>query len=296
MRDSDQFVHLAKTRLDVGVGDEQDLVMAQASVSTYQDAVQQLQLAHEQTLRALEVLLGRYPAAELKAREDLPNLPAGIPAGLPLQILERRPDLIAAERRVAAAFNRIGEAKAARLPAITLSANIGSITSDVLQLQSDFENPSRGWGASLLAPIYNGGKLQTQVEIRTLEQKQAIAEYAQMALRALSDVEDALAAVQTLEEREKILLLAVGQNQRVLELEQVTYKVGKTDMRGILQRQLALYAACVTLIRVQSEQLIQRINLHLALGGSFEMPEVPATPNTTQNSQPGAAESDQRKQ
>jgi outer membrane protein, multidrug efflux system len=295
VRYSDQVVDLAHTRLDVGVGDEQDLVMAQASVSTYQDAVEQVQLAHEQTLRALEVLLGRYPAAELKARLDLPNLPATIPSGLPLQILERRPDLIAAERRVAAAFNRIGEAKAARLPAITLSANFGAITSDVLQLQSDFENPSRGWGASLLAPIYNGGALQTKVEIRTLEQKQAVAEYAQMALRALSDVENALAAVQTLEEREKILMLTVDQNQRVLDLEQITYKVGKTDLRGVLQRQLALYAARVTLIRVQSEQLIQRINLHLALGGSFEMPAVPTTGNTTQNSKPVGGEADQRK-
>jgi len=187
-------------------------------------------------------------------------------------MLERRPDMLAADRRIAAAFNRVGEAKAARLPRIILNANIAAIRSDVLQLKSDFENPTAGAGLKLLAPLYQGGALNTQVRIRTLEQKQALAEYLQLALRALGDVENTLAAGQTLADRYTILQRTVTDNQRALELTETSYRLGKADLRAVQQQQLGLSAARQALLRVQSEQLAQRANLHLALGGSFEGP------------------------
>jgi len=189
---------------------------------------------------------------------------------MPLEMLERRPDLIAAERRVAAAFNRVGEAKAAQLPRLNLNANIAGISSDILQLQDDFDNPTGGVGANLLAPIYQGGALTTQVEIKTLEQKEATADYARMALRAISDVENTLAAGATLAERNQILQRTVADNQRALELTQTRFRVGQSDLRTVRQQELEVYAARLALLRVQSEQLAQRVNLHLALGGSFE--------------------------
>jgi NodT family efflux transporter outer membrane factor (OMF) lipoprotein len=267
-----QLVTLAEQRRQVGPGSEQDVALARASLGAFQDTAKQVRFAHEQTLRALELLLGRYPAAELQARHDLPALPGPIPAGLPLEMLERRPDMLAADRRVAAAFNRVGEAKAARLPRIILNASIAAIHSDILQLKSDFENPTVGAGARLIAPIYQGGALKTQVKIRTLEQKEAIAEYARLALRALGDVENALAAGKTLFERDQLLQSTVTDNQRALELVQASYRVGKTDLRGVQQQQLSVYTARLALLRVESEQLSQRVNLHLALGGSFELP------------------------
>ena len=96
-----ELVRLAEIRWKVGPGNEQDVALARANLGTFQDAAKQVQFAHAQTLRALELLLGRYPAAELQARHDLPALSGPIPAGLPLEMLERRPDMIAAERRVA---------------------------------------------------------------------------------------------------------------------------------------------------------------------------------------------------
>jgi outer membrane protein TolC len=246
------------------------VALARANLGTFQDTAKQVRLAHEQTLRALELLLGRYPAAELQARRNLPELPGPIPAGLPLEMLERRPDMVAADRRVAAAFNRVGEAKAARLPRIILNANVAAIESDILQLKQDFSNPTGGAGAKLIAPIYQGGALKTQVEIRTLEQKEAVAQYAGLALRALGDVENALAAGSTLEERDQLLKRTVADNQRALELTQSSYRVGKIDVRAVQQQQLSVYSARLTLLRVQSEELAQRVNLHLALGGSFE--------------------------
>jgi outer membrane protein, multidrug efflux system len=269
-----QLVTLAEDRRQVGPGSEQDVALARASLETLQDNAKQVRLAHEQTLRALELLLGRYPAAELQARPDLPALPGPVPAGLPLEMLERRPDMVAAERRVAAAFNRVGEAKAAMLPRIVLNANIAAIQSDILQLRSDFSNPTGGVGARLIAPIYQGGALKTQVKIRTLEQKEAVAQYADQALRALGDVENTLAAGKTLTERGEILQRSVADNQRALDLAQTSYRVGKGDLRAVQQQQLNLQSAQLALLRVQSERLAQRANLHLALGGSWQHEEV----------------------
>lgn len=240
-----------------------------------------LPLAHAQSLRALELLLGRYPAAELKARQDFAKLPGPVPVGMPLETLERRPDLVAAERRVAAAFNRMHEAKTARLPRLILNASVASITSEVIQLQKDYNNPSGGAGGRLIAPIYQGGALKAQVEIRTLEQKEAVAQYAGMALRAIGDVESALATGQTLAEREQLLQRIVADNQRGLELVQTSYRVGQTDLRAVQQQQLNLQTARLTRLRVQSEHLSQRVNLHLALGGSFAAPATPPTPPGT---------------
>lgn len=266
-----ELVTLAEKRQAIGPGSEEDVALARANLGTFQDTAKQVQLAHEQALRALELLVGRYPSAELAARSDLARLPGPIPAGLPIEMLERRPDMIAAERRVAAAFNRVGEAKAAMLPRLILNANIAYIQSDILQLKTDFQNPTGGVGVKILAPIYQGGALTTQVEIRSLEQKEAIAQYARSALIALGDVENALGAAQTLADRETMLRQVLADHQRVLELAQTNYRIGSGDLRAVQQQQVNVHSAQLALLRVQSEQLAQRIKLHLALGGSFEL-------------------------
>ncbi len=131
-------------------------------------------------------------------------------------------------------------------------------------------NPMWSLGANLVAPLYQGGALQAQVEIRTAEQKLAVADYARIAQRAFNDVEGALSAEAALRDRDAILVENIRDNQRALDLAQIQYKVGKVDLRVVEQRQLALYGARTSLLQVQTEQLAQRVNLHLALGGSFE--------------------------
>lgn len=269
---SGELVSLAEQRVKVGPGNQQEIALARVTLGNYQESVASLRLARKQASRGLELLLGRYPAAELAARTDLPALPPPIPAGLPLEMLERRPDMVAAERRVAAAFNRVGEAKAARLPRIILNANIAAIESDILQLKDDFTNPTGGVGARLIAPIYQGGALDTQVEIRTLEQKEAVAAYAAMALRALGEVETALASAQSLIERREALERVSVDAGRTLEHAQTQYRVGKGDLRAVQQQQLSLSTAELALLHIRAEQLAQRAALHLAIGGSFEAP------------------------
>jgi NodT family efflux transporter outer membrane factor (OMF) lipoprotein len=271
LRSAESMSSLAQDRFRIGNGNEQDVAAARASVGSYRDALRQVELGREQAMRALELLLGRYPAAEVAVAQSLSTMPAPVPVGVPSELLERRPDVVAAERQVAVAFNRVGEARAAQLPRISLTAGLSSISSDVLVLQ-DRDNPAWGLGASLLAPLYQGGALRAQVEIRTAEQKQAVAAYASAGQRAFGEVENALSAENALRDRQAILEANVRDNERALELTQIQYRVGSTDQRAVEQRQLALYSARTSLLRVQTERLAQRVNLHLALGGSFGEP------------------------
>jgi NodT family efflux transporter outer membrane factor (OMF) lipoprotein len=269
LRAAETLLRLAQDRMRIGNGNEQAVADARASVANYRDALRQITLSREQSARALESLLGRYPAAEIKIAQSLTAMPPRVPAGLPSQLLERRPDVIAAERRVAAAFNRVGEARAAQLPRISLTAGGSDVSSDLFVLQNS-SNPVWSFGANLVAPLYRGGALRAQVEIRTAEQKQAVAQYAVAGQRAFSEVENALAAEQALRERDALLDAAVRDNERAVELAQIQYRVGAADLRSVEQRQLGLYAARTSRLRVQSERLAQRVNLHLALGGGFD--------------------------
>ena len=125
-------------------------------------------------------------------------------------------------------------------------------------------------GASLLQPVFNAGALQTQVRIRTAEQKQSLAEYGQIGARAFAEVEDALSAEFAVGRREAVLVRAFAENQAALEFTQQRVKVGSGDMSAVSQQQLAVFGTRSALLRVQAERLVQRVNLYLALGGGFE--------------------------
>jgi NodT family efflux transporter outer membrane factor (OMF) lipoprotein len=269
------LARLAEDRERVGAGSDVDSALARANAFGLEDAQAQTEFARDQALRALELLLGRYPAAELSASEDFVAMPPAPPVDVPLAMLERRPDVIAAERRVAAAFNRVGEAKAAMLPQIKLNLNFGAFESDILELKQGFENPAGGFGARLLAPLFMGGALRANVRIRTLQQEEALADYAGTALRALTDVENAISAGRSLAVRTRALGSAYGQQQRALELTETSLRIGRSDQRALEQQRLTTANARIALMAVRAEELAQRINLHLALGGSFETPPPP---------------------
>ena len=271
LNSADSLLKLSQERLRVGNGNEQAVAEARANAGTYRDTLRQVELSREQALRALELLLGRYPAAEIAVAQQLAPIPRAISVGVPSELLERRPDVVAAERRVAAAFNRTGEAKAALLPRISLTAGGSSISSDVFVLQ-DRSNPAFSFGANLVAPIYQGGTLRAQVDIRTAEQKEAVANYARIAQNSFAEVENALAAENALRDRDAILDANITDNARALELVRIQFRVGSADQRAVEQRQLALYSAQTSRLRVQTERLAQRVNLYLALGGGFDMP------------------------
>jgi len=263
-----KLVDLSERRLNVGIGNELDVISARVTLQTYRDSLRQVQLANEQSLRALELLIGRYPSAEIVVPNEFRELGSVVPAGLPSELLERRPDVRAAEKRVAAAFSRVKEAQAARLPKISISGSVSDISSELFVLQ-DRENPVWSLGGQILAPLFTGGSLKAQVEIRTAEQKQAVAQYVQTALKAFGDVENAMSSELALRQRESILTAAAADAGRALELAQTRYRIGLGDLRSVQQQQVAYLSSKMNLLRVQSEQRVQRVNLHLALGGNF---------------------------
>lgn len=265
---SAELLELAEQRLRVGIGSDLDAASARLSLQVRRDSLRQAQLALEQALRALEILIGRYPTAELAVPVEFGDLDADAPAGLPSELLERRPDVIAARNRVAAAFNLTQQARAARLPSFSLTGSVSSITSELFVLE-ERDNPVWSLGGRMLAPLFYGGELEAQVEMRTAQQDRAIAEYVETALTSFSEVENALAAELALEERQVILEAAVGYAAEALELAQTRYRVGSGDLRMVQEQQLAYLNSRMSLIRVLAEQRVQRVNLHLALGGDF---------------------------
>lgn len=266
---SDELLGLAQHRQRIGGGTQIDVGNAAVSTQSYRDAARQLKLVRDQSLRALELLVGRYPAAELSVPTQFGPLPTVLPAGVPTELLERRPDVLAAERRIDAAFDLKQQANAARLPRITLSAGLLSVSSELFLL-ADRDNPTWSVGAGIFMPLFQGGALKAQVDVRTAEQNQALASYGQIALQAFGEVENALSAETALRERETLLAQAVAENGNLFALQKVRYRVGSGDLRAVAQQELVYASSRSTLLRVQSEQRMQLVNLYLALGGGFD--------------------------
>jgi NodT family efflux transporter outer membrane factor (OMF) lipoprotein len=260
---------VVQARVDAGAVSQVDLNVARADTARAQESVARNQGNLAEAVRSLEVLLGRYPATELNVANYLTPIPAPVPAGLPSELLERRPDIIARDRQVAAAFNRAQAARAARLPRLSLTGAIGGSSSSLRNIL----NPSSiAWtlGANLLAPIFDGGRGKADVEISTAQQEQALAAYASTALKAFQEVETSLANEQVLRVREERLTSVVGELAEAVRITELRYNVGEIDLLSLNQVKKRYFAARNDLLKVQVERLKQRVNLHLALGGSFE--------------------------
>ncbi|HEX4781366.1 MAG TPA: TolC family protein [Usitatibacter sp.] len=266
-----ELAGLSRNRLDVGKADELEVAQADASVLNYGDLVLQADIARQNALRAIEILAGRYPSGAIDPGEALPPPGPMIPTGLPSQLLERRPDVRAAERRVAAAFHATQQARAARLPRISLTASGSSVSSELFVLK-ERDNPVWSVGANLLMPVFDAGALRAQVDARTADEKAAVANYGRVGARAFSEVESALSTSFNLDSRAELLERAVRANERALGFARVRFEIGSGDQRAVQQQLLALSSARTSLTHVLTERLIQRVNLHLALGGGFEPP------------------------
>lgn len=257
-----ESVALVEKRQQVGQVAMQDVFLVRADLASAEDALQQAISGQQQARRAIEILLGRYPAGEVETATELVPVPPPISVGLPSDLLERRPDIVAADRRVAAAFFVTEEARLAKLPSFNLNATVGG-TTDLSGLIGDLT-------AGIVAPLYTGGALEAQLEIATADQEAAIAAFGATVLNALEEVEGGLTDEALLERREAFLAAAADNNKQAYDLALKQYEVGQIDLLSVLQMQSRWIGARVGLLRVKNAQLAERVDLHLALGGSFE--------------------------
>lgn len=264
-----KLVALVELRQKIGKAQPQDLPLAKANLAGANNNLRQIQSSYQEILRSIEVILGRYPAAELQAAPEYVAVLSPIPVGLPSEILERRADLIAAERRVAAAFFGSQQARAARLPRISLTAAAGGIDSGLADLLN-VDNPVTALTANLFAPLYAGGALKAGVEFADARQRAVMAVYAQTALLAFREVETSLTNEQLLKTREAYLQEVVNKTNEAYLITHTQYAIGRLDFLTVLQVQAKLLSARSSLIAIRNERLAQRVTLHLALGGSFE--------------------------
>ena len=191
------------------------------------------------------------------------------PAGLPSELLERRPDIVAADRRVAAAFNATNQARAARLPTISLTGNVGGASSSLSNLLSP-GNVAWSAGANLLAPIYDGGTLREGVVVATAEQEQALAAYGQAAINAFRELETNLDQGVVVQRRIADLQEAATEAANAFRIANLRYLEGEEDLLSALTIQRRQFNTKSSLSSVNRLLLEQRVNLNLALGGSWE--------------------------
>ncbi|MEO0713698.1 MAG: efflux transporter outer membrane subunit [Pseudomonadota bacterium] len=259
---------IVQVQNEFGLATSQDVALSRSDLARTQASLTAAEGAQRDALRALEVLLGRYPAADLDVRTTLPDVPKQPPAGIPSTLLERRPDIIAAERSVAAAFNSLDQAKAARMPSISLTGSIGGASPDL----ADLLNPTNvAWQAatSLVAPLIDGGLREAQVEQATAEQKQAISAYGQAALDAFQEVEGSLDQNVVLRERATALREAANEANRALRIVRLRYDEGETDLLDVLTIQQRVFTADADLVSIERARLDEWVGLNLALGGDW---------------------------
>lgn len=257
------MVKLVETKQSIGQVSMQDVHMARSQLAEAKNAASKAKAAYDEALRSLETLLGRYPAGDIKTADTLTPMPPPIPVGQPSTLLERRPDLIAAEDRVAATFYAEKGAELLKLPRFVITGGVGF---------SNLSSAIAGLAAGAFAPLYTGGRIEGQIKEATAEQKEAIANYAKKALQAFKDVETALDNERVLKDQASYLNTAVSENKQAYELNKVQYDVGKVDFLSVLELQNRWIGSQIALLNIQQQRLAERINLHLALGGSFETP------------------------
>lgn len=222
--------------------------------------------------RNLEVLLGRYPEAAMQPDSSLPELPEPIPAGLPADLIQRRPDLIAAERRLAAADKEWAARKKDLLPRISLTAS-GGTSSQAFDDLLDRDFSVWSLAGNLSQPIFQGGRIVANIDRAASLQDQARAAYRDAALQAFLEVETTLAAEAYLKSEYAHLETAADAADAAETQAWEDYRRGSTDFLNVLDSQRTAATARARLIRAKNLLLQNRIDLYLALGGPFAPPE-----------------------
>ena len=278
-------VKLTQTRYDAGIGSELEVAQAQTELATTQAELASLQQQRDQLENAIAILAGENPsdfrlAPIEKADVNWHPLPPEIPAGLPSDLLERRPDVAQAERQLASANAKIGVAKASFFPVVTLTGSGGYLSGDVSSL---FNWESRTWsfGPSISLPIFAGGRNRANYHRAQANYDKAVAVYRQQVLVAFGDVEDSLSDIHHLADQSEAQERAVKNARRASDLAQERYRSGIVSYIEVVDDNRDSLSAERDNAQLIGQRLIASVQLIKALGGGWDERDVYATAMVT---------------
>ncbi len=270
---AERVLDIVNIRARNGVVSQLDVARQNNAVLSQRAAIPPLELQERQSLAALAILTGRTPQSFDVAGMSVNGLAVPVVApGLPADLLIRRPDLATAEAQLAAANADLAAARAALLPSLQLTTSAGLSNTALMSLA----NPSStiyNLGASVLQPIFNGGRLRGQVDLAGSRERELVESYRRAILAALADVEDALVATSRTGEQQTLQAQARDEASRALRLAEVRYREGADDLLSVLDAQRTLFSAEDQLAQTQLARLQASVSLYQALGGGWEMPD-----------------------
>lgn len=263
-----QSLDVVKGRFDAGLSGALDLRLAEANVASSEASLVSARRGEAAASRQIEILLGRFPSAELERAGEFGELPPQVPAGVPADVLARRPDLVAAERRMAAAEASAKQARLDRWPNLALTASVGR-TSEEFDDLLDGDFTVWSIAGRLAGPLIDGGRRRARVDETLADLRASRAAFAAAALRAFFEVENALDAERLLRERIVHLRTAADASRAATELADDQYREGITSIELVLESQRRQFSAESAYLAARRELFQSRVDLHVALGGSF---------------------------
>ena len=267
----EKSLQLTQNQYAVGVVGRADVAQAETQLKSTQAQAIDAGILRAQLEHAIAVLIGKPPAEFVLAVEREPTEFVAIPAAVPSELLERRPDIAAAERRAAAANAQIGVAEAAFFPALTLSATGGFQSSVLSQL---FSLPSRYWsiGPAVAQAVFDAGLRRAQTEQAIATYDQNVANYRQTVLTAFQEVEDNLAALRILEQEAAVQDEAVKAARESLAITSNQYRAGTVNYLAVVVVQAVALNNERTALTILSQRLAASVALIKALGGGWDVP------------------------
>jgi NodT family efflux transporter outer membrane factor (OMF) lipoprotein len=269
---------LVRKRYEGGFVSALDLANANAQVATTLSQIPVIETSAKQTIYTIGVLLGRQPESlleELSPYSSIPLTPPEIPAGLPSEMLRRRPDIRRAEAQIHSATASIGVAAADLFPKFNLAGSLSFQGRNSKTFRWD--DRSWSWGPSVDWQIFNAGRVNANIEVQKAIQQQTILTYKQTVLTALQDVENALVAYDNEHQRYKALIDAVAENRKAVELSTKLYIEGQTDFLSVLDAQRSLYSSEDALVQSTRNLSTDLVSLYKALGGGWNDESQPAS-------------------
>jgi multidrug efflux system outer membrane protein len=270
----EESVRISQARLRQGLVNKLDVDQFEAERDNAAARIAELKRQMIQKENELSVLLGKNPSQISRGRVLTEQMmPPVVPAGLPSELLQRRPDVIQAEQSLAAATARIGMAKADRFPKLSITGTLGIASPQLTRFVAN-DTFFGAAGPSLAAPLLNAQILGFQQEAAEAQSRQALAQYEQAILVAFREVEDALAGVSTAREQAAAQQRQVSALQSALRLANLRYKGGLANYLDVLIAQRSLFDAELSLAATQRLHLVSVVQLYKALGGGWSPEEV----------------------